>query len=189
MPSGVSDLRGAESYFAVRRAPRGEKTSLGAVHRRPQQEAGEICGLVVTADAGQPTRLWRNDSVSDHHWLGLRLEGTSSNRSAIGARVTVRTADGGMVQEVSGGAGRGSQNSLPLEFGLGASAVVEELVVRWPSGITQVLLRVPGDRYLELAEPAASIGPVRRSGPRRSPVAVRGRPAPRIDHSKQLPHE
>ena len=37
--------RGAESYLTVRRAPRGEKTPLGAVHRRPQQEAGEICGL------------------------------------------------------------------------------------------------------------------------------------------------
>ena len=132
--------------------------------------------LVVTADAGQPTRLWRNDSVSDHHWLGVRLEGTSSNRSAIGARVTVRTAGGNMVQEVSGGAGRGSQNSLPLEFGLGASTVVEELVVRWPSGITQVMLRVPVDQYLELAEPAASIGPVRQSGPRRSPTQGSSKP-------------
>ena len=45
MPSGVLDPRGAESYLKVRRAPRGEKTPLGAVHRRPQQEAGGICGL------------------------------------------------------------------------------------------------------------------------------------------------
>ena len=41
----VLDPRGAEAYLEVRRAPRGEKTNLGAVHRRPQQEAGEICGL------------------------------------------------------------------------------------------------------------------------------------------------
>jgi len=45
VPSGVFDLRGVESYLTVRRAPRSEKTSLGAVHRRPQQEAGEKCGL------------------------------------------------------------------------------------------------------------------------------------------------
>ncbi|MCK5375740.1 MAG: hypothetical protein KAJ97_01580, partial [Acidobacteria bacterium] len=37
--------QGAEAYLTVRRATRGEKTPLGAVHRRPQQEAGEICGL------------------------------------------------------------------------------------------------------------------------------------------------
>ena len=45
MPSGVFDPRGAEAYLTVRRAPRGEKTSLGGVHRRPQQETGENCGL------------------------------------------------------------------------------------------------------------------------------------------------
>ena len=45
VPSGVFDPRGAEAYQAVRRAPRREKTPLGAVHRRPQQKAGEICGL------------------------------------------------------------------------------------------------------------------------------------------------
>jgi len=44
--SGVFDPRGAERVLAVRRAPRGEKTPPGAVHRRPQQEVGEICGLV-----------------------------------------------------------------------------------------------------------------------------------------------
>jgi len=43
--------------------------------------------LVVTADAGQATRLWRNDSATGNHWLGLRLSGSTSNASAIGARV------------------------------------------------------------------------------------------------------
>ena len=45
MPSWVFDPRGAEAYLTVRRAPGGEKTQLGAVHRRPQQTAGEKCGL------------------------------------------------------------------------------------------------------------------------------------------------
>ena len=45
VPSGVFDPRGAEAYVTVRRAPRGEKTSLSGVHRRPQQETGEKCGL------------------------------------------------------------------------------------------------------------------------------------------------
>ncbi len=37
--------QGAERVLEVRRAPRGEKTPLGVMHRRPQQKAGEICGL------------------------------------------------------------------------------------------------------------------------------------------------
>jgi len=45
VPRGVCDLRGADAYLTVRGAPRGEKTLLGAVHRRPQQKVGEICGL------------------------------------------------------------------------------------------------------------------------------------------------
>jgi hypothetical protein len=53
VPSGVFDPRGAESYFTVRRAPRGEKTPLGAVHRWPQQKAGEKCGL---GPSGHPDR-------------------------------------------------------------------------------------------------------------------------------------
>ena len=45
MPGGVFDLRGAQSYLIVRRARRCEKMPLGMVHRRPQQKAGEKCGL------------------------------------------------------------------------------------------------------------------------------------------------
>jgi hypothetical protein len=122
--------------------------------------------LVVTADMNEPTRLWRNDSPTSHHWLGLRLRGTQSNRSAIGARVVVTTSEGSYVQEISGGAGRGSQNSLPLEFGLGPATVVEELTIQWPSGTVQTRRNVVVDRYLTITEPVTT---VRRSGGRRAP--------------------
>ncbi len=54
VPSGVYDPRGAESYLTVHRAPRGEKTPLGAVHRWPQQKVGEKCGL---RPSGHPDRV------------------------------------------------------------------------------------------------------------------------------------
>jgi len=122
--------------------------------------------LVVTADVNEPNRLWRNDSPTGHHWLGLRLQGRRSNVSAIGARVVVTTVEGSYVQEVSGGAGRGSQNSLPLEFGLGPATVVDELTIRWPSGTVQTRRNVAVDRYLTITEP---VDTVRRSGGRRVP--------------------
>jgi hypothetical protein len=122
--------------------------------------------LVVTADGGEPNRLWRNDSTTGHHWLGLRLRGSRSNRSAIGARVVVTTGDGSYVQEISGGAGRGSQNSLPLEFGLGAATVVEELTIRWPSGTVQTLRNLVVDQHIDITE---RTGIARRSPGRRGP--------------------
>ncbi len=118
-------------------------------------EDGDL-DLVVTSDADTTTRLWRNDSVNANHWLGLRLTGTASNRSAIGARVTVTSSLGAStVQEVSGGAGRGSQNSLPLEFGLGAAAGAVDVTIRWPSGQVQQLEAITPDQYLDVIEPLA----------------------------------
>jgi hypothetical protein len=115
--------------------------------------------LLVTADSGQSNRLWRNDSVTGNHWLVLRLRGSRSNRSAIGARVIVTTSDGSYLQEVSGGAGRGSQNSLPLEFGLGSATEITRVTIRWPSGKVQILRCVDIDQYLDVTEPAARTRP------------------------------
>ena len=62
MTNGVFDLRGAESYFAERRGPRGEKTPLGTAHRRLQPEAGEIRELdpwIITTEVvvSEPTEV------------------------------------------------------------------------------------------------------------------------------------
>jgi hypothetical protein len=109
--------------------------------------------LVVTADAGDSTRLWRNDTNNGNHWITLNLVGTVSNRSAIGARIEVTTALMTTVQEVSGGAGRGSQNSLPVEFGLGSAETVEQITVFWPSGGAQAIENAAVDQILTVTEP------------------------------------
>ncbi len=108
--------------------------------------------LVVTADAGSPTRLWRNDSAGTNRWLVVKLEGRVSNRSAVGARIEVETDQGTFVGEVSGGAGRGSQNSLPVEFGLGSASQIQDLRVRWPSGVEESFGPVDLDQTLFLRE-------------------------------------
>jgi hypothetical protein len=108
--------------------------------------------VVVTSGATATTRLWRNDSTTGHHWLTLNLRGTVSNRSAIGARVEVQTPLLTTVQEVSGGAGRGNQNSLPLEFGLGRAENVLRVTIHWPSGLVQVIENVGVDQCLTIVE-------------------------------------
>jgi hypothetical protein len=108
--------------------------------------------LCVTAGPSGQNRLWRNDSRTHNHWLVLELAGSSSNRSAVGARVEVQTAVRTIVKEVSGGAGRGSFNSLPLEFGLGQAESVSMVSVRWPNGFVQRLSDIEVDSYVRVAE-------------------------------------
>ncbi len=108
--------------------------------------------LCVTGGPGDETRLWRNDTVNGSGWITLELQGTASNRSAIGARVEVVTDLATTVKEVSGGAGRGSQNSLPLEFGLGSASVVSRITIRWPSGQVESLGPVALNQIVAVVE-------------------------------------
>lgn len=91
--------------------------------------------LCVTADIGEPNKLWENVTNNGKHWVTFNLVGSISNRNAFGARVEVTTALTTVVKEVSGGAGRGSCNDPPLEFGLGSATTIQQVRIRWPSGL------------------------------------------------------
>ncbi len=74
---------------------------------------------VVVANQRGPLLLYRNTVDPKNHWIEFALEGTKSNRSAIGAQVTLRWNGQTQIQEVSGGNGFASQNDRRLHFGLG----------------------------------------------------------------------
>ena len=96
--------------------------------------------------------LFTLDSPADAHWLILKLVGTRSNRSAIGARVRLVTAAGRQVQEVRGGGSYYSQNDLRVHFGRGESTRIERLEIRWPNGLEEVWMDVGIDRIVTLKE-------------------------------------
>jgi enediyne biosynthesis protein E4 len=81
--------------------------------------------------------LFRLDSPGDAQWLTVKLIGTQSNRSAIGARVRLVASNGTQTQEVRGGGSYYSQNDLRVHFGLGRSATIERMEVRWPNGLEE----------------------------------------------------
>jgi hypothetical protein len=89
--------------------------------------------VVLTANGG-PARLLRNDCDLKHHWVRLTLEGDGmrSNRSAIGAIVTVQAGDLAQTRVVAGCRGYLSQSELPLTFGLGKQTKIDKVVIRWP---------------------------------------------------------
>jgi Flp pilus assembly protein TadD/peroxiredoxin len=109
--------------------------------------------LVVMADRQAPQlRIFRNDFEAKTASIAVRLRGTTSNRDAIGARVTVETDRLHKVKVVQSGSGFLSQHSKELLIGLGASERILKLTVSWPSGNTQVFTDVPLNARLRIVE-------------------------------------
>jgi hypothetical protein len=96
--------------------------------------------------------LLRLDRARRRRWLSLKLVGTRSNRSAIGALVRVQTASGEQRQEVRGGGSYYSQNDLRLHFSLGDEAAAARVLVRWPNGGEETWTGLAADRLHTLHE-------------------------------------
>ena len=111
---------------------------------------GKLDALV--SNNGQEAELLHNESGSTGHWISIQLQGTKSNRDAIGA--TVRLTAGATTQRdwVRSGSSYCSQSAFPLHFGLGQSSQVEAVEVRWPSGLNSRYLNVKADRHIRIIE-------------------------------------
>jgi hypothetical protein len=98
-----------------------------------------------------------NEAKTANHWLGLKLTGTRSNRSAIGARVVVHGRKRNWVDEVRSGSSYSSSSDLRLHFGLGAEDKVTWIEVRWPNGESERFGCDGVDRIVELVEGSGSL--------------------------------
>jgi hypothetical protein len=108
---------------------------------------------VVATAIGAPAEIWMNASPGANHWLELQLEGTKSNRDAIGARIKVVSASVTQYNHVTFSSGYASSSAGPVHFGLGPDKAADSVEIRWPSGIVQVLKNVAGDRIVRITEP------------------------------------
>ena len=111
---------------------------------------------ILINNQGERPSLLRQTGKPPGNWALVQLIGTSSNRSAIGARV--RVTAGGMTQtdEVRSGGGYNSQNDLRLHFGLGEAKRVEKIEIRWPGGRQEEKSDLAVNEILTLKEPAAT---------------------------------
>jgi hypothetical protein len=112
-----------------------------------------VLDLVIANQKG-PLLIYKNMVAPENQWIEFELEGSKSNRSAIGAEVTLFWNGRQQVQEVSGGSGFCSQNQRGLHFGLGKDPKIEKAVIRWPSGKVQTLDRPAANQILRIKEPA-----------------------------------
>ncbi len=108
---------------------------------------------IVVASQNGPVQIYRTEVTPEHHWIGFELEGSRSNRSAIGARVEVHWNGQQQVQFVYGGNAFASQNQRPLHFGLGPTREVDRVVIRWPSGAETVVEQPEVNRRHQIREP------------------------------------
>ena len=106
---------------------------------------------VILNSRGAPTVL-RNDAPVDNHWVQLRLQGTTTNRDGVGARVTVQSDDLTQIDEVHSGRSYQSHFGTRLHFGLGHGTHIERVEVRWIGGGVDVFSKVQADQSVVLTE-------------------------------------
>jgi hypothetical protein len=135
-----------------------EKSSRGAAFGDYDND-GDIDVLVSVID--EPPLLLRNDTAAGH-WITLALAGTKSNRSAIGARVTIESGGRRQMAEVRSGGSYLSQNDLRLHFGLGDASAVDRVSIRWPSGASEAVTHLAADRFYVAREGGGVVPQSRR---------------------------
>ncbi|MDE2999001.1 MAG: FG-GAP-like repeat-containing protein [Gemmatimonadota bacterium] len=111
---------------------------------------------IFVANAGTDFRtgypMLFTEKFDDNNWIRLKLEGTESNRSAIGARIRLFAGGGTQIRDVASGGSSFSQNSLWPTFGIGGNAVIDSIEIRWPSGIVQTIRDIEPNQTLEVLE-------------------------------------
>lgn len=107
--------------------------------------------VLITTNHGS-AYLFRNDIAAKNHWIAVKLTGTKSNRSALGAIVRVQSQQGKQWRMVHSGSSYCSQSDLALTFGIGKDASIAAIEVEWPSGAKQRLANVKPDQTLNITE-------------------------------------
>lgn len=115
---------------------------------------GDLDVLIVNMN--EPPSLLRNDVRGANHWLKLKLVGTKSNRSAIGARVELRYGKKLQVQEMLSQSSFYSTNDSRLHFGLGLEKFAS-VVIHWPSGHVEDLKEVAANQLIVVKEGAGIV--------------------------------
>lgn len=117
---------------------------------------GDIDLLVM--NMGEAPSLLRNDlPAGSGRWVQLRLEGTKSNRSAIGAVVTLEAGGQRQTKTLLSQSSYISQNDLRIHFGLGNADRIERLRVAWPNGQTEEFSGATVDSILHLVEGSGTV--------------------------------
>jgi len=94
----------------------------------------------------------RINNGNTNKWLKLNLQGIQSNSNGIGARVEIIGAWGKQIRDVHSGEGFKYMSSLNVHFGIGQATAIEQVIIRWPSGIVDIIDNPSPNQTLFVAE-------------------------------------
>ena len=97
--------------------------------------------------------FYTNQTDSTNNWIDLQLEGTLTNKTAIGTRVLIEAGDFKTTDQIMSGSGWASQNRLALHFGLGTHEVIDRITIFWPRSENQILENIAVNQILKIKEP------------------------------------
>jgi hypothetical protein len=118
---------------------------------------GDIDLLIV--NLGEPPSLLRNDLASANRWIRFKLEGTKSNKDALGSAVTVKFGDVTLSAAVLSQSSFLSHNDRRAHFGLGEADKVDAIEVRWPSGAVESFPGAAAGKTYRLVEGSGRVAP------------------------------
>jgi enediyne biosynthesis protein E4 len=109
---------------------------------------------VLIGNNGEAPVLLKNNAGEGHHWVGLKLQGTSCNRDAIGATITWSSGDASRSRYKTSGGSYLSSHDMREVLGLGTATKVDWIEIKWPqpSGRVERFTDVPIDRYITVVE-------------------------------------
>lgn len=102
-----------------------------------------------------PTPEFRTSTPNENNWLKVRLEGTESNRDAIGSKIEIWRGGNYWYRETYCGEGYLSQNSRWEHFGLGSATEVDSVTIHWPNGLVETWQETEANQNLLLTEGTA----------------------------------
>jgi hypothetical protein len=139
----VETGRGPGSPFDVERVGRG--LAAGDV------DNDGALDLLMTVNGGRAVLL-HNDVGRAQNALLVQTIGTASNRDGIGARLKVTSGGHTQIREIKSGSSYLSQNDMRAHFGLGRATLVDRLEIRWPSGRSETVEKIPANQIITVRE-------------------------------------
>ncbi|MEZ5173687.1 MAG: FG-GAP-like repeat-containing protein [Bacteroidia bacterium] len=112
--------------------------------------------LAVATHSNQANRIFINNG-NLNHWIQIKLTGTNTNKSAIGAKVRILSDGNWQMRELNAQSGLGGQSSQIIHFGLGISNSIDSLIVYWPGGHLQRYSNVIPDQIMAITEQFTSL--------------------------------
>ncbi len=133
--------------------------SLGDLNQDGFMDINAGYGSIYTNPTSVDDVVWMNDG-NDNNWIAFNLEGTDSNRDAVGAIVKITGPWGVQIREIRSGESYGISNSHAVRFGIGTATEVAEVEIEWPSGNTQTINDLTSNQYVYVQEEGCVSGGV-----------------------------